>query len=83
VQFATDRLNPEAIGDMGKVVGQTTVEMVVAHEQDFYPMEPGIRYPSDKCSGCDMRSICSGDNNERDQYLTRTGEEWLDSTVEE
>ncbi|VVB51616.1 PD-(D/E)XK nuclease superfamily protein [uncultured archaeon] len=83
VQFATARLNREMIEDMGKVVGQTTVEMVVAHEQDFYPMEPGIRYPTDKCSGCDMRYICTGDTEGRDAVLTRIGEEWLDSNIEE
>lgn len=83
VQFVSARLNPETVEDMGKVVGQTTVEMVVSHETDFYPMEPGIRYPSDKCSGCDMRYICTGDNEGRDTNLTRVGEEWLDSTIEE
>jgi len=56
---------------------------VVAHEEDFYPMEPGIRFPSDKCSGCDMRWICAGDAEGRDANLKRIGEEWLDSDVEE
>jgi hypothetical protein len=82
VQFASARIGAQELEDMGKVVGQVTVEMVVAHETDFYPMEPGVRYPSEKCPTCDMRFICSGDGDGRDHFLTRTGEEWLDSSEE-
>lgn len=83
VQFVSARIDPANVEEMGKVVGQTTVEMVVAHEQDFYPMESGLRYPAKKCMTCDMRYICSGDNEGRDRMLTKVGEEWLDSLVDE
>src|SRR5208282_6623825 len=48
VQFLTAKVPAKDIEEMGKVVGQTTVEMVVAHETNFYPKEPGLRYPSEK-----------------------------------
>ncbi len=83
IQFASARIGKQELEDMGKVVGQVTVEMVVAHETDFYPMEPGLRFPSEKCVMCDMRFICSGDGDGRDRFLTRAGEEWLDTTIEE
>jgi hypothetical protein len=83
VQFGSARLTRENILEMGKVIGQTTVEMVVAHEQDFYPAEPGLRYPSEKCNRCDMRYICAGDGDGRDRFLSKVGEEWLDTMVEE
>lgn len=82
VQFVAATIHPDVIAEAGKVIGQTTVEMVFAHEQDFYPMEPGLRYPDKKCRMCDMRSICSGDNDLRDKSLKKVGEEWLDSLVE-
>lgn len=83
VTFVSARIPDEAIAEMGKIIGQTTVEMVVAHEEDFYPMEPGVRFPSEKCPSCEMRWICSGDGDSRDKFLTRFGEEWLDTTIEE
>lgn len=83
VQFCTARIPVEDITEMGKMIGQTTVEMVMAHEQDFYPMEAGLRYPNKKCNTCDMRSLCANNREERDAQLTRTGEEWMDATLEE
>ncbi len=83
VQFASARLSKQNIEEMGRLIGLTTVEMVVAHEQDFYPMEPGLRFPSEKCGSCDMRWICSGDGEGRDKFLSQQGFEWLDSTIEE
>lgn len=83
VTFVSALIPDENIAEMGKIIGQTTVEMVVAHEEDFYPMEPGVRYPSEKCPSCEMRWICSGDGDSRDKFLTRFGEEWLDTTIEE
>lgn len=83
VSFSSAQIDKQALEDMGKVVGQVTVEMVVAHETDFYPMEPGVRYPSEKCPQCDMRFICSGDGDGRDRFLKQEGFEWLDTTVEE
>lgn len=83
LQFASARIGKQELEDMGKVVGQVTVEMVVAHETNFYPMEPGVRYPSEKCPTCDMRFICSGDGDGRDRFLKQDGFEWLDTTVEE
>ena len=78
LQFAAARLSPEDVRDTGKLVGQVTVEMVMAHEQGFYPKEGGTRFPNEKCNMCDMRWICTGDSKGRDENLTRFGEEWLD-----
>lgn len=82
VQFCTARIPDEDIAEMGKMIGQTTVEMVMAHEQNFYPMEASIRFPQRKCLTCDMRSICTNNREERDAVLTRTGEEWMDAVIE-
>jgi hypothetical protein len=83
VQFAAARIPQSTMDDMGKVIGQLTVEMVMAHEQQFYPMEPGLRYPSEKCPRCDMRYICMGDDAGRDKNLVREGAEPMDGDQED
>jgi hypothetical protein len=65
--------------EVGRSVAQTTVEMVRAHEQDFYEKSPGVRFPNEKCGFCSMRHICLHRSEERDKLLTKRGEEWLDS----
>lgn len=82
LQFASARLSPEDVRDAGKLVGQVTVEMVMAHEQNFYPKEGGTRFPEEKCNLCDMRFICIGDSKGRDENLTRFGEEWLNGDLD-
>lgn len=82
MQFATAKLPQQDLEEMGKMVGQVTIEMVVAHETGFYPMEPGLRFPAEKCVMCDMRHICSDDKEARDKFLTKDNEEWMDSFEE-
>jgi hypothetical protein len=69
--------------DVGRSVAQATVEMVRAHEQDFYEMQPGIRFPNEKCNFCAMRWLCLNRPEERDKNLTRRGEEWLNGIQDE
>ncbi len=83
MQFITARISQEDVNDMGRLIGRTTVEMVVAHEEDFYPKDPSVRFPNEKCVFCDMRFICTNDTVGRDMNLTRTGEEWLEQEIEE
>ena len=78
IQFAAARLTEEDMDEVGRSVAQTTVEMVRAHEQDFYEKQPGVRFPSEKCGFCSMRFHCLHDSEGRDKNLTRRGEEWLD-----
>jgi hypothetical protein len=81
MQFVTTRISQEDINDMSRLIGRTTVEMVVAHEENFYPKDPGIRFPAEKCNFCDMHFICTGDTVSRDLMLSRTGEEWLEQEL--
>ena len=79
IQFAAARLTDDDMDEVGRSVAQTTVEMVRAHEQDFYEKSPGVRFPNEKCGFCSMRHICLHRSEERDKLLTKRGEEWLDS----
>jgi len=78
IQFAAARLTDADMDEVGRSVAQTTVEMVRAHEQDFYEKQPSVRFPSEKCGFCSMRFHCLHDSDGRDKNLTRRGEEWLD-----
>jgi hypothetical protein len=79
IQFAAARLAEDDMDEVGRSVAQTTVEMVRAHESDFYEKQPSVRFPSEKCGFCSMRWICLHRSEERDKMLTKRGEEWLDS----
>lgn len=83
LQFAAVRLTQQDMDEIGRDVAQTTVEMVRAHNEQYYPRTGGIRFPNNKCPFCAMRWICLNDDENRDRYLTRKGEEWLDADYEE
>lgn len=83
LQFAAARLTEQDMDEVGRSVAQTTVEMVRAHEADFYEKQPGVRFPNEKCNFCSMRWICLNRPDERDKNLTRKGEEWLDGIQDE
>jgi hypothetical protein len=78
IQFAAARMTEQDMDEVGRSVAQTTVEMVRAHEQDFYERQAGVRFPNEKCGFCSMRFHCLHDSDGRDKNLTRRGEEWLD-----
>lgn len=78
LQFAAARLSDKEMDDVGRSVAQSTVEMVRAHEQDFYEKQPGVRFPNERCNFCSMRWICLNMPKERDENLSKRGEEWLD-----
>jgi hypothetical protein len=83
LQFAAARLTEADMNEIGRDVAQTTVEMVRAHREGYYPKLAGIRFPNQKCNYCSMRFICLNRPDERDRNLTRKGEEWLDGIYEE
>jgi PD-(D/E)XK nuclease superfamily protein len=83
LQFVAARLDEETINEVGRGVGQDTVEMVRAHNENFYRKTGGVRFPNNKCNFCEMRGICSGDAELRDSLLTRSGEEWFSGAEED
>jgi hypothetical protein len=83
LQFAAARFTEEDMNDIGRDVAQTTVEMVRANDEAYYPKLAGIRFPNQKCNFCSMRWICLNMPEERDKNLSRKGEEWLDGKYED
>lgn len=78
MQFAVVRLSETDMDEAGRDAAQTTVEMVRAHNENYYPKLAGVRFPNEKCNFCSMRWICLNRPKERDENLSRKGEEWLD-----
>jgi hypothetical protein len=82
VQFGAARLEQSELDEVGQQVGQTTIEMLHAHEHQTYPKLPGIRFPNQKCQFCSLRHICLNNPEARDRELTKKGEEWLDGDTD-
>jgi hypothetical protein len=82
IQFACARLTEQDLIDIGRTVAQTTVEQVRANNEKFYPRNPGIRFPDQRCNFCSMRFICLNDPEGRDANLTQRGSEWLEGVEE-
>lgn len=78
LQFGAARITEADMNEIGRDVAQSTVEMIRAHEENYYPKLAGIRFPNQKCNFCAMRWLCLNRPKERDENLTRKGEEWLD-----
>lgn len=83
LQFQAVRLSQAEMDDVGRNVAQSTIEMVRAHQEQYYPQLAGVRFPNQKCTFCSMRWICLGNSEKRDANLTKRGEEWLDGIYEE
>lgn len=79
LQFAAARLTDKQMNDVGRSVAQTTVEMVRAHREEFWPQLAGVRFPNQKCNFCSMRGICLNNDALRDEMVHKRGEEWLDA----
>lgn len=82
IQFAAARLTQADMDEIGRDVAQTTIEMVRANKENYWPKLAGIRFPNQKCQFCSMRHICLGDSDARDKNLTRKGDEWLEESLE-
>ncbi len=82
LQFAAVRLSQADMDEIGRDVAQTTVEMVRAHQEGYYPKLAGVRFPNQKCPFCPMRWICLGNSEKRDELLSKRSEEWLDGVFD-
>lgn len=83
VQFKEVVISQQSADDIGRSIKNDIVRIVTAKENDFYPMESGVRFPNEKCPHCAMRGICSGNDKLRDMILIRKQKDELDFGKEE
>lgn len=71
ISFVVVRIPDEDLIEAGEQIGQTIAEIAAAERRKNYPKEPGIRWPNDKCKGCDLLGVCLGDDKLIDAKLIR------------
>jgi len=71
VQYKQVVISQESRDDIGKSIKRDIINIASATENDFFPMESGVRFPNEKCPMCAMRGICSGNAELRDLLLER------------
>ena len=67
-------INDESREDIKKQIEHDVIRIHNASEEDFWPMQSGVRYPHNKCTSCPMRGICTGNDELRDELLERSQE---------
>lgn len=78
VQFKQAVISPDSAEDVGRSIKRDIVAIHQATENDFFPMQSGVRFPNEKCPNCSMRGICTENAALRDQLLTRRQMDELD-----
>jgi hypothetical protein len=77
IQFFSARVPEEMAAESGRMIAQQCAEINDAAKRDFFPKQSGIRFPNDKCSWCDYRGICIGDDKLRDAFVWQPDEQFL------
>lgn len=83
LQFAATHISAEDMKEAGEAIGAEIAEIHMANEKGWWPKEPSIRFPDQKCKFCALRGNCLGDKKLRDDLVVRLDEDWLDKLEEE
>jgi hypothetical protein len=78
LQFAAAHISVEDMREAGEAIGAEIAEIHMANEKGWWPKEPGVRWPNDKCKYCALRGNCLGHKELRDTLVIRMDEDWLD-----
>lgn len=73
IQFLCAVIPPEDQAEAGEQIGKEAVEIAQAHEMNYYPKCPGVRFPNQVCTTCEMLGHCIGDKNLVKQRLVQIG----------
>lgn len=71
VNFATATMTPADRQEAADVIGNDIIRIVAANEKGFWPKEGGLRFPNNRCTGCEMRGICINNEQLRDALVER------------
>jgi hypothetical protein len=82
LQFREAYITPESAQDIGKSIKRDLISIETANRTDSWPMNSGVRFPHEKCPMCEMRGICSGNSELRDQLVTRKETDDLDFSLD-
>lgn len=82
LQFAAAHISAEDMKEAGEAIGSEIAEIHMANEKGWFPKEPSVRFPDQKCKFCQFRGNCLGDKKLRDELVVRMDEDWLDQLEE-
>lgn len=77
IQYLEAKISLEDREEAGRVVQQEILDEIASAEGQFYPKEPGIRFPDNKCTFCSMRGICLKDEKLVHELLIAPDEQWM------
>lgn len=80
IQFITGRVTDEAIHDTGEIVGRDIIEVAMADKKNFWPQNPGVKFPDARCTYCPFLGICLNNDVMRDEmvYQDTPNDDWLE-----
>lgn len=78
IQFLPARIAEEDAAEAGRSIGKQIAEIHAAAKAGDFPKTGGIRWPNDRCLNCQMRGICSHNDELRDALVYKLDEQWLE-----
>jgi len=76
IQFVNGTISREEQLEASRRIGHDVSRIVYANQEDYWPKEGGIRFPTDTCVRCAMRGICLNNSQLRDTLVVRSDEDW-------
>ncbi len=78
IQFLPARIAEEDAAEAGNSIGKEIAAIWQAFRSNDFPKTGGIRWPNDRCLNCQMRGICSHNDELRDSLVYKLDEQWLE-----
>jgi hypothetical protein len=76
VSFVSAHIGAAEQLEAARQIGQDVAQIVYSNQENFWPLQGGIRYPNNKCCSCAMRGNCLTNAELRDKLVFRSDEDW-------
>lgn len=76
IQFVNAHIGLNEQLETARQIGQDVAQIVYSNQENFWPLQGGIRFPNDKCVRCQFRGNCLTNPQLRDTLVFRSDEEW-------
>lgn len=67
----TGKISEESRQDIGRQIADSILRIQFSNENNYWPLQSGVRFPNNKCVTCSMRGICTNNDKLRDELVTR------------
>ena len=83
IQFVAGTVLIDDLKDIGEEIGRTVHGIHEANTADYWPQQPGIRFPDTKCLLCPFLGNCTNNKELRDAKVERTNTDWIEEMEDE